>query len=172
VPVSIMLRDADFEPADGASNLSLTLYPVGGGPPAVLDKLAWRKPADTGAKTTGILATELDAPSPGVYLIEAAAEIPGVGRVTDSLGLAVSETDIERANPLVQRELVTRMASVTGGRVVTAAEAGGLAAGILREPVFKRLFEHWELLYNWPTLAAVLVLLFTEWALRKRWGAA
>jgi uncharacterized membrane protein len=171
--VTMNARDGDFEPTDKITGTKLEIVPAGGGAVAVLDKLQWRKAESTSAASvTGIFRTEIEAPPPGTYMLRATANVDGVGEVSDSMGLAVSEVDVERAEPLVRRDVVTKMAEITGGRVVTSAEAGDLARSIMREPVFKRHFEHIELFYWWPVLAAVIVLLCIEWALRKRWGAA
>jgi len=82
----------------------------------------------------------------------------------------VGGADLEMADPRLNEEVLRRIARASGGGYVAADDAAALpslltaAAG---EPSAPRLEELW---HNAWIFVGLILLLGTEWALRRRWG--
>ncbi len=123
------------------------------------------------------------ADKPGLYRGALEVGYPGLFRAwieVDNASSAqhVSSTEFEvilpsRENqePTPDPETMAALARMTGGRAVDLAGLDDLLAEFpggeeRREPVSSRLRDAWD---NWWTLLGALLLLSTEWILRKRW---
>ncbi|HHN47253.1 MAG TPA: hypothetical protein ENN09_07410 [Planctomycetes bacterium] len=165
LPVTLLARNEDYEATDKVGKATLTFRPLSGGTTITIENPGWRR-------MEGGLLTDVETPPPGNYIMTAKADIAGVGETSDSMGLAVSAVNVEKANPTVRPEPLGKMTEITGGRLARDMEADELARGIIRQPMYKRHYGHVEILYKWPVLAIIMILLCSEWWLRKRWGAS
>jgi uncharacterized membrane protein len=134
-----------------------------------------------GGETSSVRAVPID-PREGRYAGELRVEQPGIYRVRaearrggESLGAAerwmlVGGADLETADPRLNEDVLRRLATATGGRYLSASDAGklpSLLTSARTEPAAPRVQELW---HNSWAFAAVVMLLAAEWMLRRRWG--
>lgn len=161
ITVDVDARDAAFAPVpDATIDATLTL-PGGATQPITL-----RHAGAAGGRYTAMLGPE----QPGLYRIHAEAR-----RGATSLGVAdrwmyVGGADREFADPRLNEGFLRRVARNSGGRYVRAGEASKVASW-LQETVPRTPAPERRDLWHEPwAFALVIVLLSTEWILRRRWG--
>ena len=116
---------------------------------------------------------------PGLYRSTFSLERTGVYSAwieNDGKRLATAEFELvlpsrENADPAPDPATLRTIAGATGGRSVELARLDELEDEFpgkeeRREPISSELEDAWD---NWGTLIAALLLLATEWVLRKRW---
>ncbi len=92
-----------------------------------------------------------------------------------SLGTAtttvlVGGSDLEMTDPRLNDQLLQRVATASGGRLLARAGAATLADALVAGiPAARRAVERDAWHTGW-SFAAILVLLGAEWGLRRRWG--
>ena len=124
--------------------------------------------------SAGFYAAELGALPPGRYRVDldpAAAEegLAPDGAKTVSAEFAVTPmVPAELVELAADRGLLTRLATLTGGRVVEPWQADDLVAAFGPPSVTVRERRQLELWNSWALLAAMLLLASAEWLLRKR----
>ncbi|WP_146510471.1 glutamine amidotransferase [Thalassoglobus neptunius] len=115
----------------------------------------------------------LETGAPGDYWVRVSAKHNGA-----SLGLlastrfVVDSRDIEMDNPAADPGLMSEIASVSGGSVVPPENFGEFLTRLLDEgipPELKR-YRTINLWDGWPPLILFVVLMSTEWVLRKKQG--
>jgi len=118
----------------------------------------------------GRYAAAFSPEQPGLYRVRAEAR-----RGTASLGVAdrwmyVGGTDREFADPRLNEGFLRRISRNSGGRYVRAADASNVP-GWLRSAVPQNAAPERRDLWHEPwAFALIVVLLSTEWILRRRWG--
>ncbi len=154
VEFSAELYDEDYRPIDGVfvkveigESKELTLRPLGGG------------------KYMGTVSNL----SPGEYQFTAQAYIEGEEYASRNGALKVVEGSIESENFGLQRELLEKIASLTGGKYYTPENLGDISQISLPRTETKKR-RTLELIY-WPGVYLVLLsLLVAEWTVRRLRG--
>ena len=161
IAVDVEARDAAFAPVADAT-VDATLTEPGGVTRAV--KLRHADPA------SGRYTAAFTPDQPGLYRIHAEAR-----RGTASIGVAdrwmyVGGADREFADPRLNEGFLRRIARNSGGRYVRAAEASRVPAWLEATVPQNAAPERRDLWHEPWAFALVVLLLATEWILRRRWG--
>jgi uncharacterized membrane protein len=158
---AIDVRDASYAPvADAVVDGALT--PPGGA--AIPLKL---RHADAGG---GRFAAALAPDRPGLYRLRVEAK-----KGPTSLGIAdrwllVGGADREFADPRLNEGFLRRLARSTGGRYARAADAAQVASWLQTAEPATATPERRDLWHEPWAFAAIVLLLSSEWILRRRWG--
>jgi hypothetical protein len=119
---------------------------------------------------TGRYAAEFAFETPGIYRVAASARRSGALLGTHERWLLIGGSDPEMADPRLNEDVLERVAAASGGAYLSGADAGrlpALLASAAPAPASPRLEELWHT--PWVFMAIVL-LLASEWMLRRRWG--
>jgi len=161
--VRVLARDAAFVPQlDAVVDLDVT------GPDGRRQTIHGAPPRE--AEEDGAYVAQFRAEGPGVYRIHALAR-----RGTSTIGSAsaamlVGGSDAEMTDPRLNLQVLQRLAVRSGGGLVARGEAAALADRLRAAvPAARRSVTH-ELWHTGWSFAAIVVLLTTEWLLRRRWG--
>ena len=109
----------------------------------------------------------------GDYQIQAEAILDGEPKQATARFL-VQDRSLELDNPVAYPKLLADIAAITGGRSVPPEQLGALIEELLKqsdELVEKRETKR-TLFDSWYLLLAFIIILATEWFLRKYWGLA
>ncbi len=120
------------------------------------------KPGEYEGRLTGL--------GPGEYAAEAVANWQGSEAGRDTTEVTVETYSIEFANSSQDVDFLREVAAQTGGRYATPAEVGALARELPRNPQPVLLHSEIEVWNSAWLFMAFVVLLGTEWLLRKRRG--
>ncbi len=160
--VSLRVVDEEYEPVSDAA-VSLRIREPGGTTRAIAAVADTLEP--------GIYSAAFLPVTGGVYAIEAEATRAGrlLGRA--DVSVLAGGSDPELVDPRRNDALLARLAAGTGGAHLAAEAIDGLPARI-REAVAApaaRTVQR-DLWHNAWTFLAVVLLLGSEWGLRRRWG--
>ncbi len=167
VTLNADVRDAQYNPARDAKVEAHILGPSG------IGALVEMTPVPD---SPGQFQAAWSAPKPGAYLTEITAQrtdsttptFKELGR--DVLTFQRMDGVAENFHTEQNRELLERLASQTGGQYWTPADLGKLAASIPYSEAGVTMRETKDL-WKLPLVFFVLVLLrFSEWWLRRKWG--
>jgi hypothetical protein len=125
--------------------------------------------SEDGIPTGSFRSTEFS----GDYRIQAEAAYKGGTRKATARFL-VQDRNLELDNPVPYPKLLSDISAITGGESVPPEQLGKLIESLIRqsdELVEKRETKQ-TLFDTWVLLMAFVVLLATEWFLRKYWGLA
>lgn len=107
---------------------------------------------------------------PGLYRVSVAAT-RGANQIgTATTAVLVGGADLEMTDPRANRALLERVASQTGGTMVTPGRAADLVTALRAAAPAAALSVRKDLWHNAWSLAGLLALLAAEWVLRRRWG--
>ncbi len=113
---------------------------------------------------------ELPPPKPGDWRLQVSAKLGERTLGSDETRFSVGEYTAETAQPTAQLDVLRRLAELTGGAYVPADSFAALGPRLKAESVRTSIHRSFEL-WNRPLLPAiVLLLLFTEWLVRRRRG--
>jgi uncharacterized membrane protein len=161
--IRLLARDAAFAPqADAAVDVEVTT-PEGRSETIRADL---PRPADE----TGAYVARYRTAVPGVYRIRATARRGGTLLGSASSSLLVGGSDPEMTDPRLNVQVLQRVALQSGGRLVASGEAAALAGSLRAAVPAARLAVTHDLWHTGWSFAAILVLLGSEWILRRRWG--
>lgn len=123
---------------------------------------------EAAAGPDGTVRIELVPPGPGAYKVVARGE---GGKEVATAAVAVRGAGPEDADASPRPELLRAVAEATGG-AFSALPGGDLPDLALADPEVveigrRRAVPIWD---RWWTLAALALVLSTEWVLRRRWG--
>jgi hypothetical protein len=161
VAIDVDARDASFAPVTDATIEAAMTVPGGATQPITL-----RHADPAGGRYTAAFLPE----QPGLYRVHAEAR-----RGSAKLGLAdrwmyVGGADREFADPRLNEGFLRRVSRNSGGRYVRAADASKVL-GWLQSAVPQNAAPERRDLWHEPwAFALIIVLLSTEWILRRRWG--
>jgi uncharacterized membrane protein len=161
IAIDVDARDAAFAAVpDATIDATLTL------PGGATQPIHLRHADAAGGRYTAALGPE----QPGLYRIHAEAR-----RGATILGAAdrwmyVGGADREFADPRLNEGFLRRVARHSGGRYVRAAEASKVASWLQATVPQNAAPERRDLWHEPWAFALIIVLLSTEWILRRRWG--
>ena len=159
--LSVLVRDAEFKPVANAE-VSVRVTAPGGDERVLAAALA--DPAE------GRYAAAVRFDQAGVYKVAA-----DVRRGAEMLGavsrpLLVGGVDVELAEPIINEAVLRRVAETSGGKYVSAADAGSIARAIAEHEIGERPTEMRDIWHTGYSLAAIVLLLACEWLLRRHVG--
>ena len=165
VMLSAEVRDAQYNPAPDAKVEAHILGPGGVGAVVEMSPVP---------DHPGQFQAAWSAPKPGSYLTEVTAQRPEGGKVRelgrDVLTFERLDGVAENFHTEQNRELLQNLASQTGGQYWKPSDLGKLASSIPFSQAGMTVRETKDL-WNLPLVFLVLILLrFSEWWLRRKWG--
>jgi uncharacterized membrane protein len=119
---------------------------------------------------TGRYSAEMRFEQPGIYRVHAEARKGATDLGSSDRWVLVGGVDREMAEPRLNEDVLRRIAAASGGAYLPANGASRLSSLLgeaALQPAAPRLRELWHT--PW-VFAAVILLLATEWMLRRRWG--
>lgn len=159
IQITARVRDDDFDPLV-AESFPVVLVTPGGR----------RESLDLDREEDGVFGGSLPASEPGPYRLWLEdLENPGSEPKSPRI-VTVSVPSTETEDPVLDESLLQRLAARTGGRYERLADAERLLSS-LDDPARERPLdepEREELWAGWPQLALLVLLLGSEWVLRKR----
>jgi len=158
---AIDVRDASYAPASDAIVDGTLTAP--GGETATL-KL---RHADSGS---GRFTTALAPDRAGLYRLRVEARRGPASLGTADRWLYVGGADREFADPRLNEGFLRRLARTSGGRYARPADASQVASWLLASVPQTATPERRDLWHEPWAFAAIVLLLSTEWILRRRWG--
>ena len=160
VRLDIHVRDDAYRPVAGADPRVTVRTPDGRG--ATMSTVLVE--ADQGRYTA-----TFEASISGVYRVEVSAGERETSLETATEWVLVGGVDTELADPRLDARLLERLADATGGELLSVADLATLPQRLLstasRVPLQTR-----ELWHGIWSFLLVIVLLTTEWSLRRAWG--
>lgn len=108
--------------------------------------------------------------SPGVYRLSVEARQGAAALGSASASMLVGGADLEMADPRLNTRLLQRIALASGGRLVGPDETTTILEGLRAGLPAARLAVTHDLWHNGWSFAVIVMLLGTEWILRRRWG--
>jgi uncharacterized membrane protein len=161
VTVTADVRDREFNPAPDAKVEAHILGPSG------VSALVEMTPVPD---NPGQFQAAWSAPKTGAYLTEVTAQRNGTELGRDVLTFQRMDGVAENFHTEQNRELLERLATQTGGQYWKPADLGKLAAAIPFSEAGVTTRETKDL-WDLPLVFLVLLLLrFSEWWLRRKWG--
>ncbi|MGA2215639.1 MAG: vWA domain-containing protein [Bryobacteraceae bacterium] len=161
VTITADVRDREFNPAPDAKVEAHILGPSG------VSALVEMSPVPD---NPGQFQAAWSAPKMGAYLTEVTAQRTGMELGRDVLTFQRMDGVAESFHTEQNRELLERLASQTGGQYWKPADLGKLAAAIPYSEAGVTVRETRDL-WDLPLVFLVLLLLrFSEWWLRRKWG--
>jgi DNA primase len=130
------------------------------------DSMVRRRGAEAFAEFT-------DSLQPGDYWVTVTATHNGANVGLPAMSrFIVDERDLELDNPAADPDLMAEIADITGAAAVTAEQLGTFLDELLKEGIAMEITRQsqvnlWD---NWPALVLFVLLMATEWVLRKRRG--
>jgi uncharacterized membrane protein len=161
VTVDVDARDASFAPARDAT-VEATLTAPGG--ETVPLKLR-RADLDGGRFAAAILPERA-----GLYRIRATARRGSTPLGSADRWMYVGSSDREFADPRLNEAVLRRIARTSGGRYVRADEASNLPSWLEASVPQAARLEQRDLWHEPWAFALIVVLLSSEWILRRVWG--
>jgi hypothetical protein len=162
VPLRVAVRSAAFEPIRDAVVDVRVSAPDG--------RMEQLRAAPPRSAAEGLFETTFRPGAPGVYRVTAEAHRGSTALGSATASMLIGGADFEMTDARLNTQLLQRIALASGGRVVTDADVAALA-GSLRAQLPAATLAATRDLWNtaWSFLAIVM-LLSTEWVLRRRWG--
>ena len=163
LPLGVVVRNAAFEAVADAS-VDVRVTPPDG-------RLAQLRAApDSAPSPEGRFTATYHAQQPGVYRVTAE-----VRRGADTIGTAatsvlVGGSDLEMTDPRLNVNVLQRVAAASGGRLVGEDDLASLPETLRSGVPAAMLTIRRDLWHNAWSFLAIVVLLASEWVLRRRWG--
>ena len=161
--LSVLVRNEEFKPVADAE-VTLRVKEPGGQERAVTAALS--------DPQSGRYAAAVRFDQAGVYGI--AADIKRGTRVLGTVrrAILVGGADLEMTEPRLNEPVLRRISETTGGKYVSAADAGQVPALIRAADTLAPPMEMRDVWDNGWTLAMIVALLAAEWMVRRRAGLA
>lgn len=158
----VAVRDAAFQPQTGATvNVRVTA------PDGTIERIEAAAP-DT--FDDGAFVARFRPQQPGVYRVSADAARGAAPLGSAATVLLVGGSDLEMTDPRLNLQLLQRVTLASGGRLFAAGEGQALLSSLRAGVPAARLAVRRDLWHTVWSFAALVVLLATEWILRRRWG--
>lgn len=125
----------------------------------------------SGERDSPLFSTRFTPDQPGLYRVHVSARRGGAPLGSATTSMLVGGADLEMADPRVNTALLQRLASATGGRLISGdEEMATLAAALRTSAPAAALAVRKDLWHNAWSLLFIVTLLAAEWVLRRRWG--
>lgn len=158
LPLRVLARNAGFEPQRAATvDLRVTA------PDGRVETLRAAPDGD------GFVA-RFRPTQAGVYRVAAEAKIGTAAAGAATTAILVGGFDLEMTDPRLNMPVLERIAAASGGRVVGEHQLGSLVESLRAAVPSARLAVQEDLWHNGWSFTIVLLLLASEWILRRRWG--
>lgn len=119
---------------------------------------------------SGMFSTTMTPSQPGIYKVTARARRGGTEIGSGSSSFLVGGADAEMTDPRLNLPVLDRLASASGGRLLTAAQVPALLDALRLNAPAAALAARRDLWHNGWSFAAIVSLLAAEWLLRRKWG--
>jgi hypothetical protein len=159
--LEMLVRDAEFAPIPDATVTIRVAMP--GGESREL-------PASLVEAASGLYRARLRADQAGIYRVSGEARRGDALLGSSTRWSLVGGADPEMADPRLNQELLTRLATASGGRYVAEADISALPSMLAAAQGDAIPPERQDLWNNVWTFALLVLLLSSEWILRRRWG--
>ena len=106
----------------------------------------------------------------GVYRVTATVSRGTASLGTSSTSLLVGGADLEMTDQRLNTQLLERIASSSGGRLISTGDTGALVESLRGAVPAATMAIQRDLWHNGWSFAAIVLLLAGEWGLRRRWG--
>jgi uncharacterized membrane protein len=163
LPLQVAVRNQAFEPLRDASVDVRVTAPDGS-----LQQV--RAAKDSGPGSEGRYTAHFRADAPGVYRIVAAARRGTQAAGTGSTALLVGGADVEMTDPRLNERLLQRLAAASRGQMVNIRQTGPLVDALRAAVPAAAMSVRHDLWHNGWSFVAIVLLLGTEWVLRRRFG--
>jgi uncharacterized membrane protein len=161
LPLTVVVRDAAFEPLrDAIVDVNVT------SPDGRIERMR----AAVDAEAPGHYAARFSPPQPGVYRVTAEVRRGTVRAGTATAAMLVGGADLEMTDPRLNRALLQRVASGTGGQLLREGDTAPLLEALRARVPAAPLTVRRDLWHNAWSFLAIVALLGLEWGLRRRWG--
>jgi hypothetical protein len=162
--VQALVRTASFEPQpDATVDLFVT------SPDGRVERL--RAAAASGeARKPGEYVARFRPEHAGVYRVSAEARRGSTLLGSAATVLLVGGSDPEMSDPRLNVQFLERLARRSGGRVIVPGDVPRLPDLLTAGIPAARLSATRDLWHNGWSFAAIVMLLGTEWVLRRKWG--
>jgi len=161
VPLSLLVRDAEFAPVGDAA-VTMTITEPGG---LERETHVAAAPGEPGRYATGIRTDEA-----GLYRVHAEARHGATALGAADAVVLVGGVDQEMADPRQNTEVLRRLAEASGGALVAPDEAGDIASRLAARLADERPPATHDLWHTPWAFLLVVILVGTEWGLRRQWG--
>ncbi|MGH2569599.1 MAG: hypothetical protein ACRDGR_00145, partial [bacterium] len=163
VVIEGQIFDDDFRPIPGADVRATIRGPLG----TAEEKSREISLVDLGE---GRYRGTLPGVAPGDYAIEGTAQVAGTSLGSDASEMTVAPYRLEFEDPAPNFGLLRELARESGGRFLTLEEASQLPDLLKLDPVLDRSVRETPFLESPLLFLALLLLLGSEWALRRSRG--
>lgn len=158
--IAVAVRTEEFAPVGDAGVRLRVTKPDG----SIEDVAAALTDSQSGRYSGEVLFDD-----PGIYRVGAVAQ-RGEARMTAAdRWILVGGTDLEMADPRLNDDVLRRIAIATGGDYLRLDDAAGLPS-LLAASAQSAPPQLQELWHNVWIFVGLMVLLASEWVLRRRWG--
>ena len=169
ISVRARLRDAEGRPVAGeaAQKIMASAVLLKDGKPVADARLA---PDASGG---GLFRADIDAPlAPGPYEVAVTTDRYPDGRLSAGVGILVRRPSAsgELARLDADEALMREVSEASGGRFLREYEAGDLPALLSGLSDTRTVSSEYDLWTSWPLFALAILLLGTEWLIRRRTG--
>jgi hypothetical protein len=163
VPIAVVARDAAFAPLLNASvDVRVTA------PDGRIESV--RAAPDASGERPGQYVASFRPDHAGVFKLSADVRQGAALEGTAAASFLVGGADLEMTDPRMNAAFFARLASISGGRVLSENEVSELP-GLLKAAVpGAALAVRRDLWHTGWSFAAILTLLGAEWILRRTWG--
>ena len=163
VAIQIAVRNQAFEPVRDAT-VDVRVTTADGR----LEQL--RAIPDPDGPASGRYIARFKAGDAGVYRVVADAKRDKALLGSASASWLVGGADFEMTDPRLNIAVLQRLATASGGRVVGEADVAEVVRALETNVPAAALSVRRDLWHNAWSFAAILLLLGSEWVLRRRWG--
>ena len=163
LPLRVVVRTPSFEPVHDAS-VEVRVTAADGRTESLTAV------AESGAAGAGRFSAAFRPASAGVYNVAADVRSAGAAAGAAATSVLVGGADVEMTDPRLNLQVLQRLASLSGGRVLSEDQLGELPDMLRASLPAAALAVRRDLWHNGWSFAAILVLLAAEWLLRRRWG--
>ena len=129
-----------------------------------------RAAVEEGETGAALFAASFTPEEPGLYRVSVTARKGKTEIGTASSTLLVGGADVEMTQPRLNTALLDRIATQTGGHMITAGDLGRTVAALQSAAPAAALAARRDLWHSGWTLAFIIGLLAAEWLLRRKWG--
>ena len=158
LPLHIAARNGAFEPELGATVEVRITAPDG--------RIETLRAASDGGEFTARFRPD----HPGVYRVAVDARAGTKTLGSASTSVLVGGSDLEMTDPRLNQQLLERVAAASGGRLVERRDLSTLADMLVAGVPAARLAAQKDAWHTAWSFGAIVLLLVSEWGLRRRWG--